>query len=71
MRDNNVIVLTTMPDFNNPLLKIIYSSGFVWIISEENLLNCIEILFLRYILREKTAKISPTSFGEPILKALD
>ncbi|POY45270.1 hypothetical protein EC523_06865 [Avibacterium paragallinarum] len=51
-----------MPDFNNRLLKIAFSSRKIW-------LNCIEILFLSYILAKKTDKISPTSFGGLILKA--
>lgn len=45
-----------MPDFNNRLLKIAFSSRKIW-------LNCIEILFLSYILGKKTDKIRPHRLG--------
>ena len=58
-RDTSVIPLTIMPDFKSRLLKIFFSTL-------KFLPNCIEISFLRYILREKTVKIPRTSFGEPV-----
>ncbi|OZN25199.1 hypothetical protein CFY87_05715 [Actinobacillus seminis] len=50
------MALTTIPERNNLVLKIIFSC-------RKNCSNCIEILFLRYILSKKTVKILPTSFG--------
>lgn len=63
MRDNSVILLTITPDFKSRLLKTLFS----WL---KILLNCIEILFLRYIPRKKTDRIRPHRLCEPLLKAL-